>query len=58
MSIDHAKGRGLEAQMQQHAHKNRVLVDVGKIAGMKCVAIIHEPLSKALLSSSRHASAR
>jgi hypothetical protein len=43
MGIDDAKGRGLEAQMQQHAHENAVLVDIGKIAGVKRMAIVHEP---------------
>jgi hypothetical protein len=41
VGIDDAKGRGLLAQMQQHAGEHAVLVNVGKTAGMKGVAIIH-----------------
>ena len=43
VGIDDAKGRGLEPQMQKHAHENAVFVHIGKIAGMKSVAIIHQP---------------
>ena len=42
VGIDDAKGRGLLAQMQQHAREHAVLVNVGKIAGVKGVAIIHQ----------------
>ena len=41
MGVDHAKGGGLRAQMQQNAHQHGVLEDIGEIAGMKGVAVVH-----------------
>src|SRR5262249_48750185 len=41
--IDDTKGCGLEAQVQQKTHQHAVFVHIGKITGMKSVAIIHEP---------------
>ena len=41
MGVDDAEGRRLRAQMHQDANEHRVLDDVGKIAGMKGVAIVH-----------------
>ena len=43
VGIEDAKGRGLGPQMQKHAHENAVFVHIGKIAGVKSVAIIHQP---------------
>ena len=41
MGIDHAERRFLAAKMQQNSHENGVLQNIGEIAGMECVAVIH-----------------
>ena len=41
MGVDDTEGRRLRTQMHQDANEHRVLDDVGEIAGMKGVAIVH-----------------
>ena len=41
MGIEDAERRRLRAQMQQDAHEHRVLEDIGEVAGVKGVAIVH-----------------
>src|SRR5579884_2017286 len=41
VSIDHAIGRRLLAQVMQHAREHGVLEDVGEVAGVKSVGVVH-----------------
>src|SRR6185312_13596302 len=41
MRIDNAKSRGLSAQVTQDATEHNVFHDVGKIAGVEGMAIVH-----------------
>ncbi len=41
MEVDHPEWRRLVAQMHENAGEDRVLEDVGKIPGVKGVAIVH-----------------
>ncbi len=41
MRIDHPECGFLFAQVQKHANEERVLDDIGKITGVKGVAVVH-----------------
>ncbi len=41
MGVDHAERRGLFAQVQQHAAEHGVLDDVGEVAGVIGVTVVH-----------------
>jgi hypothetical protein len=41
MAIDDAEGGGFGTQMHQDASQHRVLVHIGKIPGVKGMAVIH-----------------
>ena len=47
MRVDHAEGGRLVAQMHQDAREHRVLDDIGEIAGVKGVAIVHRAPARA-----------
>ena len=42
MGVDDAERRRLVAQVHQNADQHRMLDDVGEVAGVKGVAIVHE----------------
>jgi hypothetical protein len=41
MGVDNAERGGLLAQMHQHAHEHGVLDDIGEVAGVEGMAIVH-----------------
>ena len=45
MGVDHPEGRLLALQIGEHPHQQRVLHDVGEIAGVEGVAIVHTVVS-------------
>src|SRR5271165_4649248 len=44
MRVDEAERRRLASEVDEDARQNRVLDDVGEIAGMEGVAIVHRPI--------------
>ena len=54
MGVDHAERRRLLAQMHEDAREHRVLDDVGEIAGMEGVAIVHAGISPGEAVRLRH----
>jgi hypothetical protein len=45
MGLDGAERRWLRAKMQQDARQNNMLEDIGEIAGMELVTVIHSGAS-------------
>jgi hypothetical protein len=41
MGVDHAEGGGLLLQMKQDAREHDVLDDIGEVAGVKGMAVVH-----------------